>query len=392
MRLSASAGSFFDFFRFMKRIFVAILFVVSLGAVTAQTVDQQAEIDALNQRIAKLEKRAQVWDKIKPALQLSGYLQAGYDLLWDKEGTQTSSLHLRRARMTLQGDIYKGEKGAKASYRLQVDLCKSPVILDLWAKFQPVNQFGVQIGQFKVPISIENTDYNATRLEFISYAQTVQAMSRNGSSDMTGINSSGRDIGVQFAGGFIKKDGFSLINYEVGVFNGAGINIKDNNKSKDVAARFTVQPLKKLKIAAYYLQGEAVITSLVDKYPAMAEGWNNLNYVTYNRYGGGVDYSNDYLFARSEVIAGDTGECSSAGVYAQVGYKLRDKFSVGIRYDYFDPDVNTSALQQTAYTVALSYLPWKHLRLQAEYTLKQYAKASQKPVTNCVYFMATAMF
>ena len=392
MRLSASAGSFFDFFGFMKRIFVAILFVVSLGAVTAQTVDQQAEIDALNQRIAKLEKRAQVWDKIKPALQLSGYLQAGYDLLWDKEGTQTSSLHLRRARMTLQGDIYKGEKGAKASYRLQVDLCKSPVILDLWAKFQPVNQFGVQIGQFKVPISIENTDYNATRLEFISYAQTVQAMSRNGSSDMTGINSSGRDIGVQFAGGFIKKDGFSLINYEVGVFNGAGINIKDNNKSKDVAARFTVQPLKKLKIAAYYLQGEAVITSLVDKYPAMAEGWNNLNYVTYNRYGGGVDYSNDYLFARSEVIAGDTGECSSAGVYAQVGYKLRDKFSVGIRYDYFDPDVNTSALQQTAYTVALSYLPWKHLRLQAEYTLKQYAKTSQKPVTNCLYFMATAMF
>ena len=376
----------------MKKILLAILFVMGLSAATAQTVDQQAEIDALNQRIAKLEKRAEVWNKIKPALQLSGYLQTGYDLLWDKDGTQTSSFHLRRARMTLQGDVFKGEKGAKASYRLQVDLCKSPVILDLWVKYQPFNQFGVQIGQFKVPVSIENTDYAATRLEFISYAQTVQAMSRNGGSDMTGINSSGRDIGVQFAGGFIKKDGFSLLNYEVGVFNGAGINVTDNNKSKDVAARFTVQPLKTFKIAAYYLQGEAVITSLVDKYPGMAEGWDNLNYVAYNRYGGGFDFSNKYLFARAEVIAGDTGEFCSAGLYGQVGYKLRDIFSVGIRCDYFDPDVNSSALQQTAYSVALSYYPWKYIRLQAEYTLKQYAKASQKPVTNCVYFMATALF
>ena len=116
----------------MKKIFLAILFVMGASAVIAQTVDQQAEIDALNERIAKLEKRAEVWDKIKPALQLSGYLQTGYDLLWDKDGTQTSSIHLRRARMTLQGDVYKGEKGAKASYRLQVDLCKSPVILCIY--------------------------------------------------------------------------------------------------------------------------------------------------------------------------------------------------------------------------------------------------------------------
>jgi hypothetical protein len=178
----------------------------------------------------------------------------------------------------------------------------------------------------------------------------------------------------------------------VGVFNGSGINVKDANKSKDIAARFTVQPLKKLKIAAYYLQGEASITSLVDKYPTMGQGWNNLDYVTYNRYGGGVDYNNDFLFARSEVIAGQTGEFNSAGVYAQVGYKLRNKFSVGIRYDYFNPNMNAEAMQQTNYTVALSYLPWKHIRLQAEYTLKQYAKQANQPLTNCLYFMATAMF
>ena len=75
-----------------------------------------------------------------------------------------------------------------------------------------------------------------------------------------------------------------------------------------------------------------------------------------------------------------------------MGYKLRDKFSVGVRYDYFDPNVNVEAMNQTNYTIALSYYPWKHIRLQAEYTLQQYAKQAAKPMTNCIYFMATALF
>lgn len=375
----------------MKKLLLLLLLFVGIGVSSAQET-QTEEAISLDERVEKLEKRSQVWDKIKPAFQLSGYLQAGYDYLWDEEGTKTSSLHLRRARMTLKGDIYKGEKGATASYRLQVDLCKSPVILDLWAKFQPVNQFSVQFGQFKVPISIENTDYAATRLEFISYANTVQRMSRNGGGDMTGINSSGRDIGLQLAGGFFKQDGFSLVNYEVGVFNGAGINVTDNNKSKDVAARLTIQPLQKLKIAAYYLMGETNIISLLSKYPTIGDSWSNHSYVAYNRYGGGIDYSNDFLFARTEYIAGKTGDYLSSGIYAQIGYKLRDKFSVGLRYDYFDQNLNASAPCQTSYTVALSYYPWKHLRLQAEYTLQKFNAVAQTPNTNCLYFMATALF
>ena len=377
----------------MKKILLSLLFIIGIGAASAQTTDQQAEIDALNERIAKLEKCSQVWDKLKPVFKLSGYIQAGYDYLWNEDdGTKTSTFHLRRARMTMQGDIYKGEKGAKANYRLQVDFCCTPVIVDLWLKYQPVNQFGVQVGQFKVPVSIENTDYNATKLGFINYAQAVQRLARLGSGDMTGISSTGRDIGLQFAGGFVKKDGYSIINYELGVFNGAGICVKDNNKSKDIAGRLTIQPVKHLKIAGYYMQGEANATTLSEKYPAMVNGLNNLNYVAYNRYGGGVDYNNKYLFARAEFIGGQTGEFTSAGVYAQVGYKLREKFTVGVRYDYFDEDLNSNALDQTNYSIAVSYRPWKHIRLQAEYTLQTYSKLADKAHGNCLYFMATALF
>ena len=378
----------------MKKFILSIIALAFAGTLSAQEqTNQQAQIDSLNLRIAKLEKRSQVWDKLKPAFKVSGYIQAGYDYLWNENGTTTSTFHLRRARISLQGDIYKGAKGAKASYRLQIDLCKELPIMDLWVKYQPINQFGVQFGQFKVPVSIENTDYNATKLEFINYANTVQRLVRMSSSDLQGINSSGRDIGAMLYGGFIKKDGFSLINYEVGVFNGSGINTKDKNKSKDIVARLTIQPLQKLKIAAYYMGGETDASSLIEKYPTMVVDNSGVNtkYLDYNRYGGGFDFNNKHIFARSEYIGGQTGAMRSEGVYAQVGYKFLNKCSVGVRFDYFDENKADDGNQMN-YSVAASYHPWKHLRLQAEYTRQTYNHIVGSKNSNGLYLMVSAIF
>ena len=378
----------------MKKFILYVIALAFAGTLSAQEqTNQQAQIDSLNLRIAKLEKRSQVWDKLKPAFKVSGYIQAGYDYLWNENGTTTSTFHLRRARISLQGDIYKGAKGAKASYRLQIDLCKELPIMDLWVKYQPINQFGVQFGQFKVPVSIENTDYNATQLEFINYANTVQRLVRMSSSDLQGINSSGRDIGAMLYGGFIKKDGFSLINYEVGVFNGSGINTKDKNKSKDIVARLTIQPLQKLKIAAYYMGGETDASSLIEKYPTMVVDNSGVNtkYLDYNRYGGGFDFNNKHIFARSEYIGGQTGAMRSEGVYAQVGYKFLNKCSVGVRFDYFDENKADDGNQMN-YSVAASYHPWKHLRLQAEYTRQTYNHIVGSKNSNGLYLMVSAIF
>lgn len=378
----------------MKKFILYVIALAFAGTLSAQEqTNQQAQIDSLNLRIAKLEKRSQVWDKLKPAFKVSGYIQAGYDYLWNEDGTTTSTFHLRRARISLQGDIYKGAKGAKASYRLQIDLCKELPIMDLWVKYQPINQFGVQFGQFKVPVSIENTDYNATKLEFINYANTVQRLVRMSSSDLQGINSSGRDIGALLYGGFIKKDGYSIINYEVGVFNGSGINTKDKNKSKDIAARLTIQPLQKLKIAAYYMGGETDASSLIEKYPTMVVDNSGVNtkYLDYNRYGGGFDFNNKHIFARSEYIGGQTGAMRSEGVYAQVGYKFLNKCSVGVRFDYFDENKADDGNQMN-YSVAASYHPWKHLRLQAEYTRQTYNHIVGSKNSNGLYLMVSAIF
>ena len=70
----------------MKRFILTIFSLCVLGVVAAQTTSE-AEVAALQERVAKLEKHSAVWDKLKPAFKLSGYIQAGYDYLWNEDGT-----------------------------------------------------------------------------------------------------------------------------------------------------------------------------------------------------------------------------------------------------------------------------------------------------------------
>ena len=69
----------------MKKTLILICLLAGISVASAQTADSQAEVDALKERIAKLEKRSEVWDKLKPAFKLSGYIQAGYDYLWNED-------------------------------------------------------------------------------------------------------------------------------------------------------------------------------------------------------------------------------------------------------------------------------------------------------------------
>lgn len=174
---------------------------------------------------------------------ISGYLQLGYE--WSDDA---STFFVKRARVDFQGDI-----SPKIDYRLQLEFA-SPKIVDIYLRYKPLEALNVQVGQFKVPFSIENTHYVPLKYEFIEYSMAVCRLM--GFTDVCGVNATGRDLGAQLYGGLIDRDGYSILNYNVGVFNGEGINIKDKNKSKDVVARLMVQPLRALSFAGYYYWGE----------------------------------------------------------------------------------------------------------------------------------------
>lgn len=163
---------------------------------------------------------------------------------------------------------------------MQGDFTKSAALVDAFVKVKFNPYINVQVGQFKIPFSIENP-YAPLDLEAIDNAQVINALS--GFSDVSGNGNYkfGREIGVMLYGGFINMETFGkrfqLFNYSVGVFNGAGINTKDNNKTKDIAGRLELHPwIKELVLAGSMYIGEYQTT-------------NNENAVR-NRYGIGGEY------------------------------------------------------------------------------------------------------
>ena len=327
-----------------------------------------------------LSAQAITWDDVKQHLSISGFLQASYNLETSDAQTANSTFRIRRARVSFAGSIFELEKWGVADYRLQVDFASSPQIVDAWVRYRPLEQLGVQVGQFKVPLSIENSEYAPLQLEFIDYSLVVQRLVRMSSNDVTGISSAGRDCGAQLYGSFIKREGFHILNYNVAVFNGNGINKADNNDSKDFVGRVMVNPLRGLTIAGYYQYGEGNIGA--DKH------------ISYQRYGGGVAYEGSHAFARGEYIGGVTGSLHSEGAYASVGWKFytpkAGRGLVGVRFDYFDENTHTSA-REFNYTIGVAYKPWKYLRLQLDYALKHYPH-QQRSLSHNLMAMVSGIF
>lgn len=102
-----------------------------------------ADPAALERRIAQLERLRACLPRI------SGYLQLGYE--WHDRGT--SEFFVRRVRLDLQGDL-----APQLDYRFHIELAH-PQLLDAFLRYRPFEQLNLQAGAFKIPFSIENTEY-----------------------------------------------------------------------------------------------------------------------------------------------------------------------------------------------------------------------------------------
>ena len=319
-------------------------------------------------------------EEVKQHIKISGYIQTLYS--WERadKGSESSSFRIRRARLSFSGNIVESERLGTADYRLQVDFAESPKIVDAWVRYRPLHQLGLQVGQFKIPLSIENSEYAPLKLEFIDYSLVVQRLVRMSSNDLLGISSAGRDCGAQLYGGFIRHEGFDIVSYNLAVLNGNGINQKrDNNKNKELVGRIMVTPFKGLLLAGYYQYGKGELDS---------------EHIDYQRYGGGVAYNSKHAFARSEYIRGVTGSLLSEGAYISAGWKFNNAKAgggtIGARFDYFGRDIH-SRLHEFNYTLGAAYQPWRYMRLQLNYTLKQY-RHTDTPLAHNISVMISGIF
>lgn len=177
-------------------------------------------------------------------VKLSGYGITQYQYS-SQENAKSNSFNLRLARISLDGRIVN-DFYWKAQIQFNGNtstLGSSPRLVDLFAEWQKYDFFRVKLGQYKNPFTFENPMHPIDQ-GFMSCGQAVLKLA--GFSDRAGAHSSnGRDIGLQFQGDFLKNNkGRNLIHYQVGVFNGQGINVKDVDQQKILLAVYGLCPFR----------------------------------------------------------------------------------------------------------------------------------------------------
>ncbi len=283
------------------------------------------------------------------AFKLSGYSQ----FLATFQDAGLDGFSVRRARLSLTGDPLKN-----VHYKIQVDAVKSPILLDGLLEFAFTEAAALRIGQFKVPFSQESLTSSAD-LDTINRARPVLKLAPG-----QDIGASGRDIGAAIFGRT------AILEYTLGVFNGAGINKADTNEQKDWAGRVLVHPASFLTFGASVYDGVYSATSAV---PGEKR----------DRAGLEMAVLTGPLSFRGEYIRASDGTILKEGWYLQGGYFFLPKKLQGIvKVDSYNPDTSAESVRTSQWTAGLNWLFSSRTKLMVNLEL---AKDASGATTNTVF-------
>ncbi|MBR6276757.1 MAG: porin [Prevotella sp.] len=323
------------------------------------------------------EKSAKWYDNIK----FSGYGMLQYQFE-DKEGGEHNEFNLRLMRMMLDGKI--GDFDWRA--QIQGSNAKGPgeatvQLIDLYAEWVKHKEFRVKAGQFKRAFTFENPTNPVTQGWF-AYAMAINALSAFG--DRTGEkSSSGRDIGVQVQGDlFPNANGRRLLHYQVGVYNGEGINQKDKDQRKDIIGGLWVMPIQGVRIGAFGWTGSrADMTDMNGDKISMSK----------NRYALSAEYDKDQYTFRAEylhsqglgaekvgsnIIDYAKGDKADGWYVFGIVPVVKSKLHAKARYQTYRDNKEWNRAK-TMYEIGFNYFFTKNLQLNVEY-----ARVNDRTIAN----------
>lgn len=324
-------------------------------------------------------------------VKLSGFgiVQYQYNGMHNSKTSKSNSFNLRLARVSLDGRILD-DWYWKA--QLQVNgntstLGASPRVVDLFAEWQKYDYFRVKLGQFKNPFTFDNPIHPIDQ-GFMSVAQSVLKLASF--SDRAGAHpSNGRDIGIQVQGDFLKNNaGRNLVHYQVGVFNGQGINTKDVDQQKNIIGGVWVMPVNGLRLGWFGWTGSYARKGTWTDNAGIAQ--SGVRKLQQRRYAFSAEYkandwtlrseyihSTGYAFAKSLSNTDDAAakDCNlsadgnkAQGVYALViAPIIPNKLHAKARYDMYQPS-DGAQKQRTQYDIGLDYEFTKNLALSGIYS------------------------
>lgn len=334
--------------------------------------------------VSAQEKPQKWYDNIK----FSGYGMLQYQGQ-DQEDNESNTFNLRLARFILDGKI--GDFDWRA--QIQGTNLKGPAeptvqLVDLYAEWRKYPEFKVRVGQFKRCFTFENPTHPITQ-GWRAYADVINNLS--GFGDRTGEKSSGgRDIGIQVSGDVLPNAiGRKLLHYQVGVYNGEGVNKKDADNKKDLIGGLWVMPIQGVRIGAFGWTGTHgnMNMTLLDGRTVTLESVRN------NRYCLSAEYDKDEFTFRTEYLHSQgLGKSEAYGDKADGWYVfgivpvIKSKLHAKARYQTYRvaKDGNSA---KTSYECGVNYFFAKNLELHAEY-----ARINDKTIAsgNQSYNMITA--
>lgn len=189
------------------------------------------------------------------APKLGAYYTGGYKYSSEEGKHGGPGFTTRLIRAYVSGTLLK-----YVDYRVQLELQGNFHLKDAYVEYRQFQPARIKIGQFKRPFGFENP-LNPWDVGLADYSQLTKKMS--GFSDHTateyGGSNGGRDLGLQVQGDFLSvkwgKQAHPLLHYQLGVFNGQGINSADANGAKDIIGTLQLQPVKDLYLGVFAWNG-----------------------------------------------------------------------------------------------------------------------------------------
>jgi phosphate-selective porin len=286
-------------------------------------------------------------------LQLRGLLHVRYQCFEDT--SKNDGFDLRRARLDLKGEAYKN-----ISYRLHLELTGTPKILDATVVYKFQEYVHINIGQSKIPYSYDNL-VSPWDLLTASRTQIDNALAAR-ELDLYG-NQYGRDIGLWlygklYTGKTVNKR--PIAEYTIGMYNGAGIQLSDNNEKKDIGLTLRLSPVKNFWLSGRYYNGVGKTTNFPES--------NTLR----TRFGGDVSYKHDKFLVEAEYLQGtdendSIGLLERGGYYITLGYTpVKNKLQLITRIDTYNNDTEYVNDAVEKYILAATWFFSKVTRVQAE--------------------------
>ena len=330
---------------------------------------EEAPAWTLQQAIAPATKE---WKQSQVATtpQFGGYIIGSYKYDGAPAANGGDGFNLRLVRLYVSGTVMTDFK-----YRLQVEVNGTPHIKDATLEWVHWKGLQLKVGQFKRAFGLENP-MNPWDIGSGDYSQLTKKLA--GMGDRVGEASmGGRDLGLQLQGDLLKaRDNHYQLHYQLGVFNGQGINQKDLNKQKDVMGTIQWSPLKNLTVGAFGwignwhskekgidLDRKRYAFSLRYKEPVSGFSLRSEYAHSFGRKASDWDAVNQCWTAQS--LAQNGGDKADAW-YVLAGMPVWRWITLNLKYDAYR-DYATWDSMHTIYSAIVDLQPHSNLKLQLQY-------------------------